>query len=188
MRSRARGALLFEAMIALAILAMASLTLGGIVLQSVGSMERTRWQMQACDLARTTMAMIEAGLADPVALHGPATRWDESRFLDPDALVGSGEFDDLMPASAPASGSIASRASDLQWFLEIETEAHEGTGLWLVTITARLAGPAAESRDEASYTLRQLVRMGSAPDDIAGEEDELMDAARRGADRPGGAR
>ncbi|MBX3323368.1 MAG: hypothetical protein KF757_10290 [Phycisphaeraceae bacterium] len=187
MRSRARGALLFEAMIALAILAMASLTLGGIVLQSVGSMERTRWQMQACDLARSTMAMIEAGLADPVALHGPATRWDESRFLDPDALVGSGEFDDLLPASAPQA-SVVARGSGLEWFLDIETEAHEGTGLWLVTITARLAGPAGSSRDEASYSLRQLVRMGSAPDDIAGEEDELMDAARRGADRPGGAR
>jgi hypothetical protein len=192
------GALLFEAMVALAILVMASLSLGSIVLSSVGAMERTRDQMQACDLARSTMAMIEAGLGDPVALNGPVVRWDESRLLEP-AMNGSNvafESADVesegepapLDVRAPGMSAAAIDPDAPAWFLEIETEAHEGTGLWLVTVTARLASPMDESITLASYTLRQLVRLGSGPEDTAGEEDELMDAARRGLNAPGGSR
>lgn len=66
------------------------------------------------------------------------------------------------------------------WTVEVETEPTEASGLYLVTVTAWLARAVAPEEREAWYTLRQVVRLGSEVDDVAGEEDELMDAARRG--------
>lgn len=175
-----RGAMLFEVMVALAILLMASMTLSGIVMQSVTSMDRTRKSMQACDLARSTMAQIEAGLVDPTSISGPATRWDVSMFLPTVDVGGQGGDDDLEPGGArgvPIAGSPV--AGGPVWTLEVDTEPTEFAGLYMVTVTASLASGRAEAA-EAWYTLRQVVRLGSEPADVAGEEDELMDAARRG--------
>lgn len=172
--------MLFEVMVALAILLMASMTLSGIVMQSVSKMDETRKTMQACDLARSTMAQIEAGLLDPSSVSGPAVRWDASMFLMPEDSGGLGEGDEPlepMPDASAASPSVS--VGGPQWMLAVETEPTNFAGLFMVTVTASLE---AESSDVAlaSYTLRQAVRLGSEPEDVAGEEDELMDAARRG--------
>ncbi|KAA0216276.1 MAG: type II secretion system protein [Leptolyngbya sp. PLA3] len=176
-----RGAMLLEVMVAMAILLMASMTLGGIVMQSVTSMDRARKTMQACDLARSTLALIEAGLVDPMSASGPATRWDASMFL-PSADMGGGQTveDDLRsmePPGPPVAGSPT--LGGPEWTVEVETEPTELAGLYMVTVTAALVSGQTDAT-EASYTLRQVVRLGSEPEDVAGEEDELMDAARRG--------
>lgn len=174
-----RGAMLLEVMVALAILLMASMTLGAIVMQSVTAMDRARKTMQACDLARSTMSQIEAGLVDPTAVNGPVIRWDSSMLLIPeDAFDGTGGEEPIEPlAGIPADRSMGG-GSD--WFVEVDTEATEFAGLYLVTVKASLGSAQSLDVVEASYTLRQVVRLGSEPEDVAGEEDELMDAARRG--------
>ncbi|MCL4222514.1 MAG: hypothetical protein KJZ65_14230 [Phycisphaerales bacterium] len=181
-----RGAMLFEVMVALAILLMASMTLGGIVMQSVTAMDRTRKTMQACDLARSTMAQIEAGLVEPTSVSGPATRWDVSMFLPSSDLSSEGVKDEGLPSmdsgKPPVGGSP--RPSGPEWMVEVDTEPTEFAGLYMVRVTAWLVSGRGDVT-EASYTLRQVVRLGSKPEDVAGEEDELMDAARRGLRRGG---
>lgn len=173
-----RGAMLFEVMVALAILLMASMTLGGIVMQSVTKMDETRKTMQACDLARSTLAQIEAGLLDPSSVNGPAVRWDASMFLMPEDAGGLSEGEEPLEPMSDAPAGILS-ASGPQWMLAVETEPTNFAGLFMVTVTATLESEASDVA-LASYTLRQAVRLGSEPEDVAGEEDELMDAARRG--------
>lgn len=176
-----RGAMLFEVMVALAILLMASMTLGGIVMQSVTAMDRARKTMQACDLARSTMAQIESGLLDPMSVSGPAVRWDVSMFLpsgeswEEESIEGDLVSMDAGQAPVAPSPSLGGP----EWTVDVETEPTEFAGLYMVTVTAALVSAQADVT-EASYTLRQVVRLGSEPEDVAGEEDELMDAARRG--------
>lgn len=173
-----RGAMLFEVMVALAILLMATMTLAAIVMQSVDAMNASRKTMQACDLARSTMAQIEAGMLDPTAINGPAIRWDESMFLMPEEAASGPGSDDSMESLA----EVPVPTTDLtapQWFLQIDTEPTEYAGLFLVTVTASQMAPGTDIIT-ASYTLHQVVRLGLEPEDVAGEEDELMDAARRG--------
>jgi hypothetical protein len=70
-----RGALLLEAMFALAIFVMA----GSAVLALVGgarqSMERVALDRRAADLARSAMAKIEAGIESAQSLNGPVKPW-----------------------------------------------------------------------------------------------------------------
>lgn len=183
-----RGAMLFEVMVALAILLMASMTLGGIVMQSVTAMDRARKTMQACDLARSTMAQIEAGVVDPMSVSGPATRWDVSMYLPSGESAGEGTTDGGLGSPAPSDRAVAGRPAlgGPEWMVDVDTEPTEFDGLYMVTVTASLVSQQADGT-EASYTLRQVVRLGSKPEDVAGEEDELMDAARRGL-RGGGSR
>jgi len=174
--------------VALAILLMASMTVGGIVIDSLNGMIRTRYTMQACDLARSTMAQIEAGLVDPTSINGPAVRWDSSRLLMPedDAFEPTMDPLDESPASIEDMLGFADSTvgavdeSDGLWVLEVDTEPTGTTGLWLVTVTASVSQPQSPDDVAASYTLRQVVRLSAEIEDIAGEEDDLMDAARRG--------
>jgi type II secretory pathway component PulJ len=183
-----RGGILLEVMVALTILLMAAMTVGGIVTDSVNSMMRTRNRMQACDLARSTMAQIEAGIVDPSAINGPLPRWDQSRVLSTmDAASG---LDDGAPTEDLGTVGVATMGADLesggQWAVEVETEPTETRGLYLVSVTAWLERDSAPDVRQSAYTLRQVVRLGSEAEDVAGEEDELMDAARRGLGGGGG--
>ena len=182
--ARHRGRILLEVMVALTILLMAAMTVGGIVIDSVNSMMRTRDRMQACDLARSTMAQIEAGIVDPSAINGPIPRWDESRVLTTmDAGLGLEDGSAFEESNAGAGGAAmmgSGMESDALWAVEVETEPTETRGLYLVSVTAWLGRDGAPDVRQAAYTLRQVVRLGNEPDDVAGEEDELMDAARRG--------
>lgn len=189
-RSSGRGGILLEVMVALSILLMSAMTIGGIVIDSISGMVRTRRTMQACDLARSTMAEIEAGLVDPSAIGGAITRWDSSRLLmeqeaAPLPADGAPADELLGGGGAGPVGEFGDDAEEL-WSVEIETEPTEASGLHLVTVTAWLARAVAPEEREASYTLRQVVRLGSEAEDVAGEEDELMDAARRGLGTGGG--
>ena len=176
-----RGGVLLEVMVALAILLMAAMTIGGIVIDSINGMVQTRQTMQACDLARSTMAEIEAGLLDPTSLSGPIVRWDSSRLLMEMDQSPAGEGMESGPIGpGPAMPTNLGDQTEELWNVEVDTEPTEASGLFLVTVTAWLGTQADPDLQQASYTLRQVVRLGAEADDIAGEEDDLMDAARRG--------
>lgn len=175
-----RGALLFEVLVALALFVMGSLTIGRIVLQCLTAMETSRLEQQACDLARSTMAQIEAGIVDPNAINGPAVRWDETMLLPDAGMDAEADFDGAEVMSGSASVAPVPTTGGPQWMLEVETEPFEGSGLWLVSVRASLEPDDAPGVVMISYTLRQLVRLGDQAEDQAGEEDELMNAARRG--------
>jgi len=176
-----RGGVLLEIMVALAILLMASMTIGGIVIDSINAMVNTRRTMQACDLARSTMAEIEAGLLDPTSLSGPIVRWDSTRLLmDSDQPFEDAGAETDRGSAGPALPMDFGETTEELWNVEVDTEPTESSGLFLVTVTAWLGTQAAPDQKQASYTLRQVVRLGAEADDVAGEEDDLMDAARRG--------
>lgn len=178
-----RGGVLLEVMVALAILMMSAMTIGGIVIDSINGMVRTRRTMQACDLARSTMAQIEAGLLDPSSISGPIARWDSSRLLmemEEMAEMAGGEGMEPDPMGGAAMPVSPDEEGEELWSVEVETEPTEASGLYLVTVTAWLGMAVAPDQREASYTLRQVVRLGAEADDVAGDEDDLMDAARRG--------
>jgi len=175
-------------MVALTILLMAAMTVGGIVTDSVNSMMRTRSRMQACDLARSTMAEIEAGIVDPSSISGPVPRWDESHLLTAkdaaSGLDGGAPSEDSGAIGMPMLG--ADSESGGQWAVEVETEPTETQGLYLVSVTAWLERDSTPDVRQSAYTLRQVVRLGNEAEDVAGEEDKLMDAARRGLIGGGG--
>lgn len=177
-----RGAMLLEVMVALAILLMASMTLAAIVMQSVAAMSDASKTMQACDLARSVMAQIEAGMLDPTAVNGPVVRWDASMLLPPEGAATEVGLEEAADVRGDVSAEVPVAQTSLsspEWSVRVETEPTQYAGLFLVTVTATQSTPGAELVT-ASYTLRQVVRLGLAPEDVAGEEDELMDAARRG--------
>jgi type II secretory pathway pseudopilin PulG len=151
-----RGAMLLEMMLALAIFVMAGTAILTLVDGSVRSLERARLHAQAADLARTAMAKIEAGIATPRSLHGPARSW-----LEEAAERGEAPED----LSAPRQGPTG-------WELRIESDPSQFAGLTRVTITA--AKLDASEAPLVSYTLRQLVRLGGREEDRAGEIDELL--------------
>jgi hypothetical protein len=158
-----RGALLLETMLALAIFVMAGTAVLSLVDGSLTSLNHARLSEQAADQARTAMAKIEAGIATPQTLNGPAHTWLQDAAERGDA--GPTIFDE--------------DAEPSHWELGIDTEPSQFAGLTTVTVTA-----SRRSRGEgvlATYTLRQLVRLRSKGEDQAGEADPLVGAARKGA-------
>jgi type II secretory pathway pseudopilin PulG len=169
-RSRAqRGALLLEVVAAVAIFVMAGAAILSLVGGSVDSLAAARDAVKAVDLARSAMARLEAGLDTPQSLPGPVSRWedDADAVLGDDRLaeqVGTG-FSDALPRPSP-------------WEIEVETEPAQFTGLTLVTVRA-LKRPAPDSEQiEASYTLRQLVRLSGKGEDRAGDLEEVVKEER----------
>ncbi len=152
---------------------MAGLAILGLVNGSVSSLSRSRDAIKAADLARSTMAKLEAGTATLRELSGPVPLWeDDESTREGDDAAFSGGFSD-----APPRPSL--------WEVRIETEPSEFAGLTRVTVHAfRRGGAGFESSEiAAEYTLRQMVRLSQRAEGRAGEEDELSEAARRGADR-----
>lgn len=161
---RARGALLLESLLALAIFAMAGIAILTLVGQGARSVELTRERLRALDLARSAMARLEAGIDTPETLHGPVAPWGDEA---------GGAFADAPPR-------------ETGWELRIETTRSEFDGLTMVTVTAQRAG--AEEGGPGSVTLRQLVRLAEQERDELGEEDELMELIEEEARRMGGGR
>lgn len=148
-RSR-RGTLLLEVMLALTLFVATALMILAILGRSLDALSEARARQTACDLARSAMSRIEAGIASPESLNGPAQLFDG-------------------PLNAP--GDDAPTESD--WELVVETEPSLFEGLTLVTVTARRTaeedgGEAEGARDRSEYTLRQLVRLRAAGDSLAG--------------------
>ncbi len=164
----ARGWVLLEMMVSLAIFAMTALAVLAAIDRGLSSAERTRGQAQAVDLATSTMVKLEAGLGTVQNLAGPVPAWEPP-------LVSDGPFDE----SAPGGFSETLPAESL-WEIEIDTIRSEFPGLTHVTVTVvKRASPDSESL-VASYTLHQLVRLADAEEDVVGELDEIAIEAMQG--------
>jgi Tfp pilus assembly protein PilV len=137
-----RGALLLEALLSLALFSMTALAVLSIVRQSIGRLEDAELRLEAADLARSAMSVIEAGLVEPAAIAGP---------------VPEGGL--LAEADADSGGVDMNPDIDSEWLLDIETEPSAFDGLTEVAVTARRVSLTGVERTEASFTLRQLVRL-----------------------------
>lgn len=148
------GAILLETMLALAIFVMAATAVLVHVDQSLTGLVRGRSTEQACEVAKSAMSRLEAGLDTPRTLNGPVKGGAGTEFVTPPG----------------------------KWELKIESEPSEFTGLTRVTVTARLV---AEKSDGtlASYTLRQLVRLGARAKDRPGEDDVMTGMGANGHGR-----
>lgn len=143
MRRVRRGILLLEAMLAITIFVGAATAILVLVDGSLSGLERERMATQACDLARSAMARIEAGIDSAQTLSGPV-RGDSGL--------------------APGRGT---------WELKIETEPSQFAGLTRVTIVATKHADKDEEATLASYTLEQLVRLSGRAEDTPGPDDPL---------------
>ncbi len=162
-RAARPGALLLEAMLALAIFVMAGSAVLALVSGSRQSMDRVALDRHAADLARSAMAKIEAGVESAQSLNGPVKPWS----ADPE-----GEIVFQVGGEDPSKRESG-------WELRIETERSQFTGLTKVSVTAwKRRGTGDEIA--ASYTLRQLVRLSGKGADEIGAQDELVEEAKRG--------
>lgn len=170
---RRNGAIMLELMVSLAIFVMAGLAIGGAVRQGLASMARSREENRAADLARSAMAMLEAGLETPLTLNGPVKPW----LAQTDIWVGDGRADEERAAT------LGVDELDLQesgWELEVATEPSEFAGLTKVTVRAVRFDPENADIEMASATLVQLVALRADADDVAGEASGFGEAAAAG--------
>ncbi|MFG0285630.1 MAG: hypothetical protein ACF8R7_14525 [Phycisphaerales bacterium JB039] len=167
-----RGAILLEIILSVALFTLGALAILTQMSQGARSIEGARLARQAADLAATTMARIEAGISAPEALSGPASRWDGEQ---------QASLADLLDPGAPIEIYDDAMQEETGWELLVDTEPAPFDGLTLVTVTATFADPARAGAPGASYTLRQLVRLGLAPEDTIGDEDALQREVERGA-------
>jgi hypothetical protein len=159
-RAVTRGALLLEVMLALGIFVMAGTAILTLVDRTVEGMDRVRLTRHAADLARSAMAKMEAGIETPQTLSGPVHAWsaEEAGFKTTSGETRGGGVVDAVPI-------------DSEWELQVDTEASQFHGLTRVTVKAfRRAGEGSD-RMLASYTLRQLVRLGGKGADSVGGAD-----------------
>jgi hypothetical protein len=158
--------------LAVSLFVMAGMAILSLVGGSVEGLGRSRDAAVAADLARSAMARLEAGLGTGQTLSGPVGRWEEDESV--------WEGDD---AAGPMSGFADIAAAPTLWEIEIDTEPSRFDGLTLATVRAfKRAGENSE-QIAAEFALRQLVRLGAEGDDVAGEADEISEAAGRGAER-----
>lgn len=169
-----RAAMLLELMLSLALFAAGALAILGVVRQSISSLDHARQTRRAADIARSAMARIEAGIDDPAAIEGPVALWDGRA-----AAMSAFDFNlsDDVPAPAIDANTL--------WELEVSTAPSQFADLSEVNVRAFRRASQSSDRAIASFTLTQLVRLGTRDEDIAGEQGELLDAAIRGAE-PGG--
>lgn len=160
-----RGALLLEVILALAIFVMSGIAILTMVERTTAGVVRSRDAARAADLARSTMARLEAGLGSARTLDGPVRSWAEAGQREDEFAVGVGDI---------------VRANEAPWEVQIETAPSEFEGLTRVTVHAFRRAARNTDRFAASYTLRQLVRLGGGPEDEVGREDSLLEEARRG--------
>lgn len=130
-----RGALLLEVMLALTLFVLAAIAILALMSQAWSTFERSRREAVLTDLARTALAQIEAGIAEPETLSGPVAAWP-------------------WPVSdEPPSG--ASKGRDSRWELRISTKPTETIGITLIEVQAVHLD--AEGEPDSSVTLRQAV-------------------------------
>lgn len=166
--------MLLEVLLALAVFVMGGIAILALVDGSISGLRATRDTQRAADLARSAVSMIEAGIARPETLNGPAQRWDPGTDV-----MGDDEADSAGFEEAPPSGS--------GWELEIDTEPSRFDGLTKLTVRAFKTAAPDSGRVAASYTLTQLVRLGANVGEEVGELDRLAEEGARGArDSAGG--
>lgn len=195
MRAHAhRGSVLLEIVISVSLFVAAGMTIFGSVRQSLRSAEGAHVRSQAVDLASSAMALLEAGLATPDMLNGPALRamdhvenasalggpWSDQPMIDEESSTESRADADPIDWDAPGSlPSVEERLAETPWELEVETERSAFAGLHRVMV--RAVKYATRDRDAvvASYELTQLVRLSPDAQDVVGENglNELVDPA-----------
>jgi hypothetical protein len=141
--TRRRGAILLDAVLSIAIFVASGTAILTWTGRSLTNLERAHLRQQACELARTGMSRLEAGLDTPRTLNGTV------------------KFED--GSSAPPG----------RWELHVETDQSALTGLAAVAVTARRLEEGRSETVIASYTLRQLVRLGGRAEDKPGDPDPL---------------
>ena len=114
-RSVRVAAVLFEVLLSIAIFTGAAMFTLRAVNQGLRDLDRTRREAQALDLARTTLAQLEAGLIDLADLH-------EGEPMD-------------MSGSGGGSGAFDEMADQPRWTIETETVRTEFEGLSLLVLT-----------------------------------------------------
>lgn len=140
---RARGLLLLELVIALAIFVTIGTLIMATVRQALLSTEAARDLIRAEDFAASVLAMIVTDLETPEALNGPLPEWS-----DEEGYFGAG----LEGASAEGFG-----AREEEWVIEIDTAAAGVAGFTSITVTV-----SREDRLGVSATREALVEFGDA--------------------------
>ena len=128
-RRLARGAILLEVLLALALFVAGALVIMAAMDGSAGAISRARDTARAADLARSAMSRIEAGQARPETMSGPV--------MDENGDVLEGEA----------------------WELEVRTEPAGPAGLSKVTVRAMLRPATGSDREVASFELVQAMRL-----------------------------
>lgn len=113
-KASSRGALLLESVIALAIFVSVGLSVSVAMRTGFGAAIDMRNQAIATDIARSAVAQIRAGIAEPDDLDGPVPL---------DEYADSTEFVDTLV--------------DSDWLREIETDRSGYAGLTRLTVTVR---------------------------------------------------
>jgi hypothetical protein len=144
--ARCRGGVLFEVLLAVAIFAGAAAFTLGCMRSVLATLDRTRRQQQAVDLAQSTFAQLQAGLISIASLG------------DQGNSIAEGDHHDR-----------ASSATSPQFTIDVKVQRSEFTDLSLVELTVREQSTA---DDAAHYTLRQLVSLRSANVQIDAREPD----------------
>lgn len=128
---------------ALTIFVSLALVTLGTVSMAVASVVRARDVQSAADIARSTMSRLEAGLGTAQNLSGPVAPWDPAS----DGGGDSSAFSESIPVPTG-------------WEVEIQTSPSSFEGLTLVEVSVTRRDPPGSDVIAASFTLRQLVRLG----------------------------
>lgn len=137
-----RGSILLEVILAVAIFTAAALVVLRQVSFASDAVQRARDQERAADLARSAMAMIEAGLETPETLSGP---------ISP-ARVAYG--------LASATRTAPTAETFANWEMTVEVNPSPFEGLSKVRVTAVWGAGGAAGAERARFSLAQLVRLG----------------------------
>lgn len=156
-----RGGVLLEVMLAVSLFVGAAAFTLGCVRSVIRTLERSRLQQEAIDLARSRLAELESGLTTLAGLRGESEG----------AAAADNDFDET--------------AAPDRWRIEIASSRSEFSDLTLVELTViRNLAPEAEAAGEHAmrFTLRQLVALREDAGE-AFEEDELMRGLPEGGQR-----
>lgn len=130
-----RGAILLECVLAIAILVAAAVSIMGFSDQAINAAQRAHHERVATDLARSAMAMLEAGVVSAEDLTGDLEQLDDGT---PD------------PLPAP-SGS---------WRLEVRTQPAGIGELTRVTVIVTRLVPGTDT-EQSSFQFHQIVRISA---------------------------
>jgi type II secretory pathway pseudopilin PulG len=140
---KGRGSILLEVILAVAIFTAAALVVLRQVSFASDAVQRARDQERAADVARSAMAMLEAGLETPETLNGP---------LAPARVAyGLGST----TKAAPSAETF------INWELVVDVQPSPFEGLAKVRVTAIWGG--GQSVERARYSLAQLVPLSGGP-------------------------
>ena len=158
----ARGGILFEIMLSIAIFAGAALFTLRAVSNALAAFDRSARRQQAMDVARSTLAELEVGLITIADLRDRSER-------------------DLSRDANQRRDRLRAQSDEPHWVIEIETERTEYADLTLVALIVR-ESPREDSigfdEDNAiSISLRQLMALPTASPRAPRpyREDELVE-------------